>query len=375
MTSLVTGAGGFLGQYIVEQLVARGEQVRTFSRRSYAALDRLGVETRQGDVRDAEAVSAACEGMDVVYHAAGVAGIWGSWKHFHGINTLGTQHVIAGCQQHAVRKLVYTSSPSVTFDGTHQRGIDESVPYPDTWLCHYPHTKALGEQQALQANGPELLTCALRPHLIWGPRDGHLIPRLIDRAKSGKLRIVGDGCNVVDMVYVENAAAAHLQAADALSPGASVCGQAYFITQGESVNCWEWINEILHRGRNPTDHQESFVWCSVEYWHGNGVDMDNPRSPRRAPHDAFSGCTTRPRPLLRHHACSHRLWLHACDLNGGRYGTTGRMDAARHEPLNVTPAICLNLLGHVSSRSSVEPARRAPFARLRQGRDSRTLRY
>lgn len=245
MTALVTGAGGFLGQYIVEQLVARGQPVRTFSRKSYPSLKRLGVDAREGDLRDANAVNAACDGVEVVYHAAGVAGIWGSWEHYHGINTLGTEHVIAACQQHDVRKLVYTSSPSVTFDGSHQRNIDETVPYPDHWLCHYPHTKALGEQLALAASGETLLTCALRPHLIWGPRDGHLIPRLITRAESGKLRIVGDGQNLVDMVYVENAAEAHLQAADALKPGAPTCGRAYFITQGEPVNCWQWINEIL----------------------------------------------------------------------------------------------------------------------------------
>ena len=245
MTALVTGAGGFLGQYLVEQLIARGQPVRTLSRKSYPALARLGVDMREGDLRDAETVHAACQDVDVVYHAAGVAGIWGSWEHYHGINTVGTKHVVAACQDHGVPRLVYTSSPSVTFDGSHQRNIDETVAYPDRWLCHYPHTKALGEQLALAANSETLATCALRPHLIWGPRDNHLIPRLISRAQTGQLRIVGDGQNLVDMVYVENAAEAHLQAADALTPGAPVCGRAYFITQGEPVNCWQWINEIL----------------------------------------------------------------------------------------------------------------------------------
>lgn len=141
---------------------------------------------------------------------------------------------------------MYTSSPSVTFDGTDQVNLDESAPYPGKWLCHYPHSKALAEQKVLTANGSDgLLTCALRPHLIWGPRDEHLIPRLIERARSGKLRRVGDGKNLVDMIYVENAAAAHLQAADALDDGSPVCGKAYFISQGEPVNCWGWINDIL----------------------------------------------------------------------------------------------------------------------------------
>ncbi len=252
MNALVTGAGGFLGLYIVEQLVARGDHVRAFSRGCYTDLKRLGVESMQGDVRDAEAMARACEGIDTVFHTAAVAGIWGSWNHFHGINTLGTQNVVAGCLKHNVQRLVYTSSPSVTFDGTDQNGIDESAQYSDRWLCHYPHSKALAEKLVLEANGCDrLLTCALRPHLIWGPRDTHLIPRLLDRARHGQLRRVGDGSNLIDMVYVENAAAAHLQAADALRPDSPACGRAYFISQGEPVNCWQWINEILQLAELP----------------------------------------------------------------------------------------------------------------------------
>ena len=98
----------------------------------------------------------------------------------------------------------------------------------------------------LAANGQDgLWTCSLRPHLIWGPRDRHLIPRLLQRAGTGQLRRVGDGTNLIDMVYVENAAQAHLQAAEALEPGSPVGGRAYFISQGEPENCWQWINEIL----------------------------------------------------------------------------------------------------------------------------------
>ncbi|MDA1052117.1 MAG: NAD-dependent epimerase/dehydratase family protein [Planctomycetota bacterium] len=246
MFALVTGAGGFLGQYIAEQLLARGDRVRSFSRGTYSQLDELGIETVTGDLRDADAVARACECIDVVFHCAGVAGIWGSWDHFYGINTLGTHNVVAGCLKHSARRLVYTSSPSVTFDGSDQRGIDESAPYPTRWLCHYSHTKALGERHVLESNGRDgLLTCSLRPHLIWGPRDLHLIPRLLERARSGRLRRIGQGTNLVDMVYVENAALAHLQAADALNRQSPVCGRAYFISQGEPVNCWDWINEIL----------------------------------------------------------------------------------------------------------------------------------
>ncbi len=248
MKVLVTGGAGFLGLHIVEQLYARGDLVRTFSRGCHAELNQLAddVEIVQGDVRSADAVANAVEGVDAVIHTAAVAGIWGPWEHYYGINTFGTQNVIAACQRHGVTRLVFSSSPSVTFDGEDQENVDESAPYSQRWLCHYPHTKSLAEQHVLAANdGRRLLTCALRPHLIWGPRDQHLIPRLLDRARRGRLVRVGNGRNLIDVVYVENAAAAHLQALDALEPGSRVCGRAYFITQGEPVNCWDWINQVL----------------------------------------------------------------------------------------------------------------------------------
>jgi nucleoside-diphosphate-sugar epimerase len=242
----VTGAGGFLGRYIVEQLVARGSEVRALVRRKMPVLDALGVECVHGDIRDFGDVKRACREVGVVYHTAAVAGIWGPWRHFYDTNVLGTKNVISGCCHAGVTRLVFTSSPSVTFSGHAQCGINESTPYPARWLAHYPHTKALAEKMVLESCGQHhLLTCALRPHLIWGPRDQHLIPRLLDRAQKGQLRRVGKGQNLIDAVYVENAAAAHLLAADALQSGSPACGKAYFITNGEPVNCWQWINEIL----------------------------------------------------------------------------------------------------------------------------------
>lgn len=256
--ALVTGGGGFLGLAIVEQLLERGDLVRVFCRGRYPRLDDLGVECIAGDVRDAGAVAAACEGMDVVFHAAARAGIWGTWKSYYGVNTLGTRNVIEGCRRHAVPRLVYTSSPSVIYDGRPHENADESRPYPDPrlFLCHYPHTKMLAEKAVLEANGESLSTVALRPHLIWGPRDRHLIPRLLRRAQSGRLRRVGDGTNRVSMTCVENAAAAHLQAADALSAASEgsaspVAGRAYFINEPEPVNLWDWIDELLGRAGLP----------------------------------------------------------------------------------------------------------------------------
>jgi 2-alkyl-3-oxoalkanoate reductase len=250
--ALVTGAGGFLGRYIAEQLVARGDWVRALVRRPVVQLEALGIECVRGDIRDAANVTSACQNIDAVFHVAAVASLWGPWEHFYDTNVRGTENVIEGCRAAGVPKLVFTSSPSVTFGGQDQCGIDESAPYPHRWLAHYPHTKALAERTVLAANDNACLaTCALRPHLIWGPRDQHLIPRLLDRARQGKLRQVGSGRNLIDAVFVENAAAAHVLAADRLTTGSPACGKVYFITNGEPVNCWQWINEILDLAELP----------------------------------------------------------------------------------------------------------------------------
>jgi len=207
---------------------------------------RTGVESLAGDVRDPAVVNQACAGVDTVFHVAAVAGIWGDWAHYHGINTIGTENVIAACRRQHVPRLIYTSSPSVIYDGRDHHNANESLAYPTRYLCHYPHTKALAERAVLAANGIDgLNTVSLRPHLIWGPRDNHLIPRIIARAKAGKLRRVGRGDNLISMSYVENAAHAHLLAADRLAPGSPVAGAAYFINEPEPVNLWDWVNRLL----------------------------------------------------------------------------------------------------------------------------------
>ncbi len=233
------------------------------TRRRDQGLASLDVEMAHGDVRDFDSVLKACTGQDIVFHTAAISGIWGPWKKFYTTNTVGTRNVVDACVQSSVRRLIYTSSPSVTFNGEHQTNIDESVPYPKRWLCHYPHSKALAEQNVLSANDRfDLLTCALRPHLIWGPGDRHLVPRLIERAKKKQLRRVGDGTNLIDTIYVENAAEAHWQAAEALTEDSPLCGKAYFVSQDDPVNCWDWINEILQMAGLPRIRQSiSFRWA------------------------------------------------------------------------------------------------------------------
>ncbi len=246
MKAMVTGGGGFLGRRIVDKLLSRGDDVSLLGRSDYPDLKGRGVVCIKADVADRDAVLKSCKGIDVVFHTAAIAAIWGRPDDFYGTNVKGTQNVIDACIENGVKKLVYTSSPSVVYDGKDQIDIDEDTPYPDEYLALYPKTKAEAEKSVLGANGRGgLFTVSLRPHLIWGPGDTNLIPRLIDRARSGKLAIVGDGKNMVDTVYVDNAADAHLSAAQRLEEGSAVAGSRYFITQGEPVNCWEWINEIL----------------------------------------------------------------------------------------------------------------------------------
>lgn len=245
MKVLVTGGGGFLGGVIVRMLRERGDEVRSFSRGEYPSLAALGVEQIRGGLEDRDAVVKAAAGCDLVFHVAAKAGIWGSYHDFYQANVVGTENVIASCRSNGIGRLVYTSSPSVVFDGSDVEGANESLPYPDRFEAHYPATKALAERLILAANSPELAVTALRPHLIWGPGDNHLVPRIIAKGRAGKLRRIGTRPNLVDTVYVDNAARAHLQAADRLFPGSSVAGKCYFISNNEPLPLWDMVNRIL----------------------------------------------------------------------------------------------------------------------------------
>ena len=245
LTALVTGGGGFVGRAVVDQLLARGDRVRSLARGDYPDLTESGVEVLRGDLIDAAAVREACMGCDVVYHVAAKAGIWGSYAGYYDANVRGTRHVLAACAAQGVKRLVYTSSPSVVFDGRSMAGVDESVPYPPRHRSHYAATKALAEQAVLAANGATLRTVALRPHLIWGPRDNHIVPRLVRQARAGTLRRVGDGSNRVDTTYIDDAARAHLLAADALDTNPRAAGRPFFISQGEPTPLWELVDGIL----------------------------------------------------------------------------------------------------------------------------------
>jgi nucleoside-diphosphate-sugar epimerase len=242
---VVTGGGGFLGRRIVERCLERGDEVTSVSRGAYPELEALGVRCVRADLADPSPTHGALEGAELVFHVAAKAGVWGPRRAYVRANVTATENVLAACLAHGVPRLVYTSSPSVCFDGQDHLNAGPDLPYPASYLAHYPSTKAAAERRVLAANGADLATVALRPHLIIGPRDPHLVPRIVARARSGRLRIVGSGDNLVSLTHVDNAAEAHLVAAAALEPGAACAGRAYFVGNEEPVRLWDWLNEVL----------------------------------------------------------------------------------------------------------------------------------
>ncbi len=252
MKALVTGGGGFLGGAITRRLLDLGHSVRCYTRGCYPSLEKLGVEVFRGDLADAKAVEEACHNCESVFHVAAKVGLWGDYNEYYQTNVTGTENVIASCRSLGISRLVYSSTPSVVFAGHDMEGMDESVPYPQHYKAAYPETKAAAERIILAANDAQLATVALRPHLIWGPGDTHLVPGVIARGRTGKLRKLGKTLRLVDHTYIENAAEAHILAANRLSPGSPISGRVFFISQGQPLPLWEFINRILQSADLPS---------------------------------------------------------------------------------------------------------------------------
>jgi nucleoside-diphosphate-sugar epimerase len=273
---LVAGGTGFLGRRLVVRLLDAGRPVTVLARRPDPALAARGARFVAASLDDAPAVAAACAGIGTVFHVAAKVGVWGRYDDFFRTNVLGTRALLEGALRHGVRTFVHTSTPSVVYNGRSLAGADESLPLTTDCPSPYPLTKAIAEREVLAADSPGLCTVALRPHLIWGVGDPHLVPRVLARARAGRLRIVGDGTNRVDMVHVDNAVDAHLAAERALAsvpsplaPGLSparpaAAGRAYFITNGEPVVLWDWINALLVAlGRPPVEKKISLGAASA----------------------------------------------------------------------------------------------------------------
>lgn len=272
MKALVTGGGGFLGSAIVRQLIARGDEVRSFGRGDYPELRELGVEVIRGDLRDPDAVAAACLECDVVFHVAAKPPPWGLRADYQAINVGGTESVLAACRAAGVSHLVYTSTPSVVASADDAEGLDEGAPYAEHFLSDYAESKALAERRVLEANCEALQTVALRPHLIWGPGDPHFLPRFVAKFRAGQLRRIGDGDPLVDTVYVDNAAEAHLLAADRLQEGADIGGSSFFITNGEPVGLWSMVDRLLAvAGEGPVEGRVPVPVARLVAWLLEGI--------------------------------------------------------------------------------------------------------
>jgi nucleoside-diphosphate-sugar epimerase len=241
---LVSGGGGSLGSSVCRQLAAKGHEVIAFQRSAADQLAAEGIHIIRGDISDISDVLQAAEDCEAIIHTAGKAGVWGDPADFQRSNIEGTANVIRACRDQKIPFLVHTSSPSVVHSGGDIEGADESLPIADHFTAPYPATKALAEKMVIASNKDGLQTVALRPHLIWGPGDPHILPRLAAKVKRGRLTLPGPH-KVIDTIFIENAAQAHVMALEELTGGAKCAGNAYFVTNNEPLPQGEIIQRLL----------------------------------------------------------------------------------------------------------------------------------
>lgn len=242
MRVLVTGGTGFLGGHLVERLVGQGNKVRALVRSTSdtSRLRTLGIELAEGDVTDRVSVMEAVRGTEVVYHAAALASDWGTYKQFYRVNVEGTQNVIDACLAERVHRLVHVSTQSVIFAFDDHRGTDESYPIPARHRDHYSATKAEAERRVLEAHSGALFTSAVRPHVIWGPRDTKILPRIEDLARKKQLMLVGGGEAQISLSYVDNVIDGLLLCAERDAAG----GEAFFIVDREPVDVQRFVSRL-----------------------------------------------------------------------------------------------------------------------------------
>lgn len=243
MKALVTGGAGFTGRHLVERLIEDGHAVVALDRPG-PMLDEIktcGAEPAACDLRAPDTFGPSFDGVEVVFHVAALASPWGKRADFWNINVGGTENVIRAARRAGVRRLVMVSSTAAVFDGyTHHRRIDETFDYPHTFLSPYSESKSVSERMLLAANSKDLETVAVRPHLIWGPRDQTFLGRLRQYV-AGPVMHIGGGLTETDTTYVGNLVDALILAADA--PAAP--GNAYFITNDEPLLYRDFLNRFL----------------------------------------------------------------------------------------------------------------------------------
>jgi nucleoside-diphosphate-sugar epimerase len=227
MKVLVTGASGFLGRAVAAEIAAAGHEVRCFQRRPSGV---AGVQDALGSVTEPAEVARAVADMDAVVHLAAKVSLAGDPAEFEAVNVGGTRTLLAATTDAGVSRFVFVSSPSVAHAGASIVGSDARPADPALARGDYARTKAAAELLALAADSPELRVVAVRPHLVWGPGDTQLVARIIDRARAGRLPLLGHGAALIDTTYVDNAASA---IAAALGRAGAVHGRSFVITNGE----------------------------------------------------------------------------------------------------------------------------------------------
>ena len=249
--SLVTGGCGFVGAAIARALKARGDEVIVLDLVPECPVD--GVDYRRVDITDKAAVTEACRGVDTIIHNASIVHtkqnkqdvIWA-------VNLGGTENMLEAARQNEVPRFIYISSGSVVYEGKDIENGDESLPYSSISQAPYADSKIAAEKLALADNGKGgMATCALRPHVVFGPGDNRFMPNLLARGRKGQLSVqIGRGIWLSDYTYVSNMTDAVLLADEALAKdglNSIAAGQAYFITNGEPMPFWDFIRKVAAR--------------------------------------------------------------------------------------------------------------------------------
>ena len=237
----MTGTGSLLLGGLASELLRRGDEVVCLQRRPAAFMGHQNAHEVLADICDADAVALAAKGCDAIIHGAARVGVVGSQKEFYDTNVLGTENILRAAEQQSISRLVFVSTPSVAHTGASLVGAPAGRAEIGRSRSYYAESKAIAERTVLNARNSQLAVVAIRPHLVWGPGDTQLVGRIVERAKSGRLAVVGTGNALVDSTYIDNAISAHIAALDALHIGSACDGKAYVVSNGEPRT----VNELM----------------------------------------------------------------------------------------------------------------------------------
>lgn len=242
MRITVTGASGLLGSSVARALIAAGHEVTTLQRRPSGV---AGARDVTGSVTDPSAVTEALSGAEAVVHLAAKVSMMGDPKDFEAVNIGGTRTLVEAAQTAGLPRLIHISSPSVAHTGESIIGEGAGPASPEHARGEYARTKAAGELIALAADSADFRVLVLRPHLMWGVGDAQLTERVIDRARSGRMPVLGSGAALVDTLFVDNAVEAIVAALDAVD---ATHGEALVVTNGQPRPIGELMSRIAVAG-------------------------------------------------------------------------------------------------------------------------------